>query len=157
MDPWVSFILSCLALAASGLALWFTWKFQPRADIEEYWNDRRVSRFVDERVPIVDVTFTNTGNATARDLRIAIDSAEDPNVEYWHGETLLQSGQQVTVGVPLLRVRREGNGTLTRLDLRDDGSYISDIIRPGVTVSWKKDWGRGRKTRTFKIKSDAWK
>ena len=150
MDSTVSFVLSLLALAASGVALFFTWRFQPRSHLEWFYDDTRVTRFDDERVPIVNYTLTNIGNATARDVRVTIDLATRVDHEPWGGVLLLESGKQLIIGVPLLRVERQANGELKRQDVDDKGAWISTTLQPVVTVTWRRDWGKG--TQKFKVK-----
>lgn len=148
---WVSFAFSVLALAGSGTALWFTWKFQPRSNLVTYWDDSRVSGFVDDGVPIVDLAITNNGHAAARDVRLYVDSASRVGRDYWDGWLSLEPSEQVVVGIPMIKVRREGDGTLTRLTPREQG-----ILKPLVTVASQRDWGRGVRRRKFRIEGTGY-
>lgn len=143
---WISFAFSVLALVGSATALWFTWTFQPRSNLVTYWDDSRVNRFVDDRVPIVDLTITNNGHAAARDVRIYVDSAGRVDRDHWDGWLSIEPSKQVTVGIPMIKVRREADGTLTRLSPREQG-----ILRPVVTLAWQRDWGRGVRRRKFHV------
>jgi hypothetical protein len=157
MDPTTSFVLALIAMAISaasaiiaGVSVHQTKKYRPRADLEVK-RENSVVWSQDPNIPYAEVSVVNHGDGPVRDVKIVLHTATRKGVDTWSDIPAIGSPGFALVKVPLWRI----SSTV------EHGWHPPDIptetVFPTMTVSWRREDGKGRVKISKLIDGDGWK
>lgn len=159
MDPTTSFVLALIAIVVAGASALFagisvrqTKKYRPKADLAIRWDRKVLWSEMPPPIPYVDVSVVNHGDGPARDVLITLDNATRDSGRPWCEISAIEAGGHAAVQVPIWR-----NITVTSEDQWKTNEVPTVNAIPTMTVSWRKETGKGRNEISQLLDGRGWK